>query len=1174
MFENASQEVITGAGMKKNLLIAACCFLSAVVNLLVAVPLRAQEPPAALTASEEQFFENDVRPLLAAHCWKCHGPKKVEGGLRLDSLGAARQGGDSGPAVVGGDIAESLLVEAIEYESFEMPPDGQLKKAEIAILKRWISIGAPWPLSDNVAKTAHGKSGKSEKRIAIRQAADQHWAFQPVVKPIVPVDDSQGWARNEIDRFIWKRLAENELRPSPRADRTTLMRRVYFDLIGMPPTPKEAQRFLSDDSEQAFANLVDRLLEDPRYGERWGRHWLDVARYADSKGAIFGEPRDYPYAYTYRDYVISAFNHDLPFDQFLREQIAADQLTSRMDDPSLAALGFLTVHRRANGGAQEAQWVDRVDTVTRGLLGLTVACARCHDHKYDPIPTADFYSLLGVFAGIEEPKELPIIGQPQPGSPLAKEYRAFVIEENRKRQEFITTNHKKILKQFRGDIGKYLLAVHDGRELDDEKIGVLAGRRKLNPLVVLRWKTFLESRSDDDVFAAWRAFAEIPPEKFSQQASSLAEQIASNNLPGQTINPLVATAFQKPTGQKLKQKQKITSLQDVAEIYQNLFDAIDAQWRKQKKSAAENAPATKFNDPQREQLRLCLYGADAPGVMPAGNFKMLNRQAYLRLLNVEADRKLRLALHPGSPRRAMVVHDTTKPYQPYVFLRGNKDRRGPDVPRRFLEVLSGADRQPFQHGSGRRELADAIASPTNPLTARVIVNRVWLWRFGKGLVTTPSDFGLRSDPPSHPLLLDWLAATFVEDGWSIKTLHRRIANSAAYQQSSHGDAEKFASDPDNRLLWRYNRRRVDYETMHDSMLSVSGKLDPAHGGPAVQMIRDAGWAKLSNAQNNWTFNPYRRAVYGVVDRDKLPPLLLTFDFASPDESTAVRDITTAPTQSLYLLNNAFVMELAAAMIKRHDVSKLRDPARRIQRIYELAFNRPPSKGELAAGLRFIAAGARSEPSAVSIASAAVSPWKFGYAVYDSKQGSHELSVIKPFPFQGPSVMQGGAAYPDKKGFGWLRLTPKGGHAAGGGRCLVRRWTSPIAGTVTIGGVLKHNAEQGDGVQATIYGPAGRLGQWSAHNGAADAKVAQVKVQVGDTLDFVIDEKGDGGYDGFSWAPVVRETLAGGGMTGGGKVWRSSDAFPKPRVKKQPASYDAWERYAQVLLMSNEFVFVE
>ena len=913
------------------------------------------------SAARAEFFETTVRPLLAERCWKCHGAAKSQGGLRLDSRAAALRGGDSGAALVPGRPGSSLLIEAVRYESFEMPPDGKLPEEAVRALEKWIADGAFWPARPTAGQ---GETDAIESEGAhLWQAARSHWAFQPIQRPQVPVDEEDDWSRNEIDRFVWRRLREHGLYPSPRADRRTLLRRAFFDLVGMPPTVEEAKQFLSDDSDQAFARLVDRLLADPRYGERWGRYWLDVARYADSKGAIFGEPREYPYAYTYRDYVIAAFNEDKPFDQFVTEQLAADLLTTDPADPSLAALGFLTVHRRSNGGGQVEQWADRVDTVSRGFLALTVACARCHDHKYDPIPMADFYSLMGVFASITEPEELPVIGRPDPESELARSYAAFVAEEDRKRDEFIQTEHQKLLKRFRRQIGQYLLLAHEGRDLPAAKFRVLAGRQKLNAHIALRWRKYLAESADPAVFGLWQKLVAFPRDEFATRARRLIRQwteekpasattiaVGSTGKASATTGSQIEAAAIHPLIREAFRGSPPRSLEEAAARYQQVFDRVDQRCAEH----PHDAP-----NPQEEAIYQIMYGPNAPGVVPAGDFKQLDRLAYLKLLKVEAARKLRLSLHPGAPRRAMVVREADKPYQPHIFIRGDPKRLGPLVPRRFLELLSGPERRSFEQGSGRRELAAAIVSPDNPLTARVMVHRVWLHHFGQGLVDTPDDFGLRSDPPSHPELLDWLARHFIDRGWSIKDLHRQIMTSATYQQASCGDPERLAVDPGNRWLWRYQPRRLDYEAIRDSMLAVSGQLDATRGGPAVSLQPPPKKPPkgLQNS-NPWQFVPNRRTVYAVVRRDELLPVMRTFDFPAPDETIGKRHITTVPTQGLYYLNSDFVMDQATALAEII-LAQVRDSgnageAERVRMLFQRCFQRDPSGEELSACLEFVA----------------------------------------------------------------------------------------------------------------------------------------------------------------------------------------------------------------------------
>ncbi len=1148
------------------------CYIS--IHNAVAAPL------GSALSDEEQFFETQIRPLLVESCFECHGAEKQKGGLRLDSPVAALKGGDTGPAMVPGDLKASLMIRAIHYgageyagEELEMPPKKKLTAEQIKLLERWVAMGAPWPESS----IAHAETEtESDPRAAIDAAGEKHWAFQPVRKPSLPEVANEAWVKTPIDRFVLAKLESEKMQPSPRASDRELMRRAWLDLTGMPPSSETAQDFLKAPD---FEKLCSDLLENPDYGERWGRHWLDVARYADSKGAIFGETREYPYAYTYRDYVIGAFNDDKPFDLFVREQLAADMIPGRgKSDPTLAALGFLTVHRRSNAGGEEEQWADRVDTVGRGMLGLTVACARCHDHKYDPISTEDFYAFYGVFASIEEPEEFPVIGSPKAGSDLDREFQAFLKDEDNKLQSYIDETHAVIMKRFRGQVGDYLLVVHDLREQDEQALRTESGRRKLSPEVALRWEAWLKEHPNDPVFEIWRAFAALPEKDFAAAAEDVAAKIDPTGL-GEQSNPLVAQAF------SIKEPPPV-SLKEVAERYQSVFTKIDTEWEKRISANPEHPPGGFGDDAARELLRKLLYGTEAPGVMPAGTFYKLDRAAYLTLMRKKAERELRLAMHPGSPRRAMVVHDKAKLYDPYVYIRGNKDRKGDEVSRRFLERLGGSEQEAFTNGSGRLELAEAIVSPDNPLTARVIVNRVWSYHFGSGLVKTPSDFGLRADAPSHPELLDWLASDFMEHGWSIKRLHRLIMSSAVYQQASHSVAENFPRDPENQWLWRFSRRRLEFEAIRDSMLAVSGKLDTTRGGPAA-LIVSAGSEAAANV--SWQVNPYRRTVYAAVERDKVLPQLQTFDVASPDETSSRRDITTVPTQSLFMMNSEFPMEMAAGVIERLGISASgsgdSDPAATIEKVYQHIFQRPPSAGELAASRAFIKGGGKLSRAVPEKADAdSESDWQFGHAPYDSKLATHDLSEVLSFPFLGQWKMQGSAEFPDlKNGFGWLQLRSTGGHAGGGDKCLVSRWISPVSGVIEISGDLIHGSGIGDGIRATIYRNGGeKLGQWIAHNNKADTGLKTVAIKKGEIIDFVVDCIGGGSYDSYQWNPLIVPTKATPSIAGR-TAWSPKRDFPKPSTAKietekdiavDPDSFGPWQQLVQVLLMSNEFVNIE
>jgi mono/diheme cytochrome c family protein len=742
-------------------------FLAVVLLAPAALPAHAAEPGP--TAAGIEFFEKQVRPLLVEHCLACHGPEKQRGGLRLDSRAGFHKGSDSGPLVKQGTPQQSLLLKVLSHTGeTKMPPRGKLPAPALEVFAAWVKMGTPWP--DDA-----GSAGATQT-LSVERARRTHWAFQPVRRPPAPAVRDGAWCRTPIDHFILAALEARRLGPTAEADRRTLLRRVTFDLTGLPPTLQEIGAFLADGSPDAYERVVERLLASLAYGERWGRHWLDVARYADTKGYVFQEERRYPFAYTYRDWVVRALNEDLPYDQFLIEQLAADLLPSTEDNRHLAALGFLTLGRRFLNNVHDII-DDRIDVTLRGLQGLTVGCARCHDHKFDAIPQTDYYSLYGVFASSTEPKELPVIAEPE----QTEAYRAY-LAELKKRQDAV-------------------------KDFQEQHKAELAAKNR----------------------------------KFRDQLRNL---------------------------EKLVDQWQISS--------------------------------------------------------------------------------------PASPPRAMVLADIPAPVEPRVFLRGNPNNRGPAVPRQYLEVVAGPGRKPFTKGSGRLELARAIASKDNPLTARVLVNRVWMHHFGQGLVRTPGNFGARGEPPTHPELLDWLASDFVEHGWSLKQLHRRIVLSAVYRQ---GSGRSRSDDPENRLLSHFPRRRLEYEALRDSMLAVAGRLERTMGGAAIDALK--------------TPSIPRRTVYGFIDRQNLPGVLRTFDFASPDATVPQRHQTTVPQQALFLMNSPFVVEQARALAARPEVIGQARPEARIQRLHELLYGRPADADEIALGLRFLTAAA----AAAGTPGNALGPWE-------------------------------------------------------------------------------------------------------------------------------------------------------------------------------------------------------
>ncbi|MFP6612508.1 MAG: PSD1 and planctomycete cytochrome C domain-containing protein, partial [Pirellulales bacterium] len=755
-----------------------------------------------------RYFENNIRPILAERCSRCHGAKKQSSGLRLDSRQSMLAGGDSGPAIVPGDAAGSLILRAVRHEGeLKMPPKQKLDERQIAALARWVESGAVWPKSSPPLTES------------IAERAKRHWAFQPIDEPEIPQPKDKGWVRTPVDAFVLAGLEEARLPRSPPVDRRTLVRRLSYTLTGLPPST-ELIGTASDGQPDSYEQIVDHLLDTPHYGERWARHWLDVARYSDSKGYVYArEERFWVHAWTYRDWVVRALNDDLPYNRFVLLQLAADQAGDRRED-DLAAMGFLTLGRRFLGVKRDII-DDRIEVVCRGTMGLTVGCARCHNHKYDPIPTADYYSLYGVFDSCGER----LVPLPGPGGDEA--WRKELSSRQQKLEAKAAASRTEWSNRVRQRVTDYLRAQTELHKYPARGFDQVFYKTDVLPAFVRRWEDYLHAaaRRGDPVFAAWHAFAALQPESFAGRAAEVARRLRQADPA--TVNPIVARAFAEPP----------KSFADVVDRYGRVFTEIDAQW----KSAIETAkadPPTRLAAEPAEQLRRVLYGPGAPCEVPdepivhTDSFYDSATCTEIWKLQGEVDRWIKDSSHA---RYALTLVDRPIVAEPRIFRRGNSVDKGADVPRQFLSLLKGADRKPFAHGSGRLELAREIIDPKNPLTARVIVNRVWMHHFGHGLVETPSDFGLRADPPSHPALLDWLAFRFMADGWSLKKLHRRIVLSATFRQSSTGPADAadraraMKADPANRLLWRTNRRRLTFEEFRDSMLAAAGDLDRSIG---------------------------------------------------------------------------------------------------------------------------------------------------------------------------------------------------------------------------------------------------------------------------------------------------------------------------------------------------------
>jgi len=1109
--------------------------------------------------ADVQFFERRVRPVLVERCVKCHGAKKQESGLRLDSRAAILKGGDSGTAARVGTPSSSSLIEAVRRSGeLKMPPDEPLKPAEVDALVKWVQLGLPWP--KEVTTSGDGAA-----------AADSHWAFQPVVRPLVPSMKNADWSKSDVDRFVLARLNQAGLSPAAEASARGLIRRATFDLTGLPPSVEEVDRFEAEypaDPDGAYRQLIDRLLDSPHYGERQGRHWLDVARYADNKGYVFFEEKEFPWAWTYRDWVIRSFNDDLPYDQFVTQQLAADLLKTgnpKTDDAenrddtrrSLAAMGFLTLGARFMNNTHDII-DDRIDVVTRGLMGLTVTCARCHDHKFDPIPQADYYSMYGIFRSSHEPTLRPLFQ----ATPDTDEYRAFekgMVERVAALRNFEDGQRALIMKGARERAGDYLLAVHRKRnQPSTENFMLLADKGGLIPAVIHRWEGYLKlaRQNNDPVWALWHRLSKLPEEGFEVAAVNLIKTMVpvgdvSNGASAGakasiSVNRLVLAAFSKAPPK---------SMEEVAQQYGALFKAVDQQWAEALKQAGSQQPPTELDQKDAEALRQVLYGTGSPPMIPKqlgwGFLDLIPdrpTQGEFKKLIGEVEKWSRTGA--GAPPRAMVLVDSEIPYQPVIFQRGNPNREGRAVPRRIPEILARSGRSEFNGGSGRLELARAIVDPANPLTARVFVNRIWKQHFGTGIVDTPSDFGLRSSAPTHPELLDWLASEFVDGGWSVKKLHRLIMNSAVYRQSAQPTSDAISQtakdDAANRLLWKFPRRRLDFEATRDSLLAVSGTLDRKLGGPA------------SNVLNG--FVP-RRTVYGFVNRMDLPGLMRAFDFPEPAATSPGRETTTIAPQALYFLNNDFVTECARRLLTRQDVAELASPtlaADRIHKIYRILFSRDATDDEIAVAMSFL-----ERPQ--SDTSAASKTWSYGYGGVDEKSG-RVVGFGRLTHWTG-SRWQAGAKLPDPK-LGWVFHERTGGHpASSDDRCAIRRWTSPVSGRIEIKSRIKHRPEPGNGVRGRIISSTkGILAEAKVDHSEAELNVASIEVEPGDTIDFVADWQGQILHDEHDWLITIRVVDS---------VGKSDDATLQSWDAQRDfvgGGTDAWTDYVHALMMTNEFVF--
>ncbi len=789
------------------------------LTVALATPVRAAD------AADPSLYEQKVLPLLKRHCYQCHShdANKAKGGLVLDSRASMLSGGDSGPAIVPGKPDASLLIQAVKHQKSElqMPPKGKLDDPAIETLVTWVKLGAPTPKDTATAKTDAGTSSDATKT---------HWAFQPLRKPALPeLHTPQAAVRNPIDTFVLARLEAAGIGPVGPADRRTLIRRLYLDLIGLPPAPAAVEAFVNDPSPGAVAKLVDRLLQMPEIGERWGRHWLDVARYADSNGGGSESNNTHDNAWRFRDYVITAFNEDKPFDRFVTEQIAGDLLDWTSDEQrrtQLIATGYLLLGPKAFGTGDYEQFRldtidEQLDTIGKSLLGLALGCARCHDHKFDPIPTRDYYALTGILASTQ--------------------------------------------------------SVH-------------------------RAKGWRQGRT-------WHS---VP-------------------LP---IEPDMAKALQEAYAKRVKDTNEAK-------------DKAQAEMKELRKRLGElkedKAPPEKIAEAER-----------AIEALQGKIGKLMSLAKVLPIVSVVPS--------------AMAVEDEPKPVDENIRVRGVPKSKGELVPRGVLTLFPDRDPNAYRipaNASGRLELARWLTDAergAGHLVARVTVNRVWGHLLGRPIVGSVDNFGVTGEKPTHPELLDHLAATFVEDGWSVKRLIRRIVLSDTYQRAAADDAAAKSADPDNALLWRYQAHRLDVEVLRDSLLALSDQLDRKRGGPTLQhqglVSFDSDFIVLdtpSPFRRRTVYLPIFRDAFGLDDKlDAMSGMLETFDFADPNVVSGRRGSTTVPTQALFLMNSPFMAEQAKATAQRLLADKqLTTDEQRVDHLFRSALGRPATEGEVERSLAYV-----------------------------------------------------------------------------------------------------------------------------------------------------------------------------------------------------------------------------
>jgi mono/diheme cytochrome c family protein len=897
-----------------------------------------------VNAGTTEFFENKIRPILANNCFGCHGSSQL-GGLRLDTLDGMKKGGKRGPAIVPGDAERSLLIKAILQTdpSLAMPAGGKLKASEIADLEAWVKAGAAWP-----ASTASAVTSSQDDKYVISPERRNFWSFLPLKSPPEAAVKDTRWPKTGIDRFVLAQLERQGIKPAAPAAKHDLLRRAYLDTTGLPPTPEDENAFEKDTSPDAFAKVVDHLLASPHYGERWGRIWLDVARYGeDDYRSLNPNPRGYrpyPNAWAYRDWVIRAFNDDLPYDQFVKAQLAGDLMDPKVRYKMLPATGFLGLgpwyyDNGSNEVTRADERHDRVDAVTRGFLGLTVQCARCHDHKYDPIPQTDYYALAGVFFNTiyEE--------YPQAPKKVVDQFKKIEDEIDEKQKvlyELQKTLTSELARSLSLQTSNYLMGVWEVTGKQKKDMTLVVNDRRLDYELLDRWIKYMAKPTlryhNKDTWQDLMKKGGATRQEAQKLADEFQQEIIDVTVANDAIDEENRVITDKDVdGTKPKKRTDKPSnfasnkdfnpgallrLKSLPDDQTNFWTEIFVRELKDNEDPNDMVEM----DPRKI----------APGVLMFRGWGLESRigpQAQVRLKSLQDDvEALKKKIDPYYPF-IHGVKDSENPVNIQLAIRGNPETLGPEVPRHFLSVFSEGDPTALDQGSGRLQLADLIVK--QPIAVRVMVNRIWKADFGTGIVDTPSNFGFGGERPTNPELLEYLATEFVKNGMSIKRLQREIMLSAVYQLSTADDKVASERDSGNRLYWRASRKRMDAEQVRDSILSIANDLDDSIGGPSKELTPDF----------------HRRTVYGHVSRYKLDTYLQLFDFPPPNISAEKRFTTTVPLQRLFLMNSDFVQLEAEALYMR--VAAEPDNRARIRKLYNLVYSRDPTTAEIELGLNYL-----------------------------------------------------------------------------------------------------------------------------------------------------------------------------------------------------------------------------